>query len=172
MRRRESAELAIGPPALHIAAMPAGWRSGPRTARVSARPLRAMCGGDRAVEAVMLGGQQHDIIWPAHPLGGRGLDRHAKIAERALFRASVPGQGGGRRQRCRTGGRSAARSGHPAEAPEDRRSRTADRPASASEPVRRADRRWSCRHCAASFGGYYQYVEWWGYALASRDGGV
>ena len=53
--------------------------------------------GDGGVEVVVLRGQQHDIIGPADPLGGNEVDRHAKIAERALHREAVFGERRGAR---------------------------------------------------------------------------
>ena len=64
------------------------------------RAVRPDPGADRVnggVEVVMLGGQQHDIIGPADPVGGDCLDRHAKIAERACHREAVLGERGGAR---------------------------------------------------------------------------
>ena len=40
----------------------------------------------------MLRGQQHEIVGPAEPVGGRDLDRHAKIAERARDREPLLGE--------------------------------------------------------------------------------
>src|SRR3954451_2175085 len=52
---------------------------------------------DRRVEVVMLGGQQHEVVGPADPVGGRDLDRHLEIAEGALYLEPALVQRGGAR---------------------------------------------------------------------------
>ena len=52
---------------------------------------------DRGVEIVMLRGQQHDVVGAADPVGGRDLDRHREIAERAFDLEAVLGERGGAR---------------------------------------------------------------------------
>ena len=52
---------------------------------------------DRGVEIVVLRGQQHDVVGAADPVGGRDLDRHREIAERAFDLEPVLGERGGAR---------------------------------------------------------------------------
>ena len=67
------------------------------------RGLRPDAGADRldrGVEIVMLCGQQHDVVGAADPVGGRDLDRHREIAERAFDLEPVFGERGGARRRA------------------------------------------------------------------------
>ena len=56
---------------------------------------------DRGIEIVVLRGQQHDVVGAADPVGGRDLDRHREIAERAFDLEPVLGERGGARPRTR-----------------------------------------------------------------------
>ena len=52
---------------------------------------------DRGVEIVVFRGQQHDVVRAADPVGGRDLDRHREIAERAFDLEPALGERGGAR---------------------------------------------------------------------------